>query len=149
MNPNTVYNQKKVVRVTYENEDIFKIPSNIDLENKDQVEEWWVKYNTLHIMLKGEEVMIEIESEGWERDEKNPTSETIEDAEDFGVEDEDFDKVDMKTGKICKIAEEECSMCRNIYNDETFCKEWIPYCLGCMEKVFGEAWAKDKIIIKR
>ena len=101
MNPNAVYNQKKVVRVTYENEDIFKIPSNIDLENKDQVEEWWVKWNTLYIRLKGKstEEMIEIESEGWERDEKNPTSETIEDAEDFGIEDEDFDKVDMKTEK--------------------------------------------------
>jgi hypothetical protein len=101
---NAVYNQKKVVKVTYCHEDFFRIPTNIDLENKDQVEEWWVKWNTLYIKLKDIEEVVQIESEGLEQDMKYPDDQTIEDADDhFAWGNEDFVRVDLNTGKI-----EEC-----------------------------------------
>ena len=132
MNPNAVYNQKKVVRVTYDHEDIFKIPSNIDLENKEQVEDWWVKWNVLHIRLKGIEEVITIDSQGFEHDDKHPDNEMIEDAEDWGVEDEDFPTVDMATGKLCDPEEEECFVCHKHFTaTRTRSENILGMCVGC------------------
>jgi len=62
--PAALKKKEKVVQVTYTVSDIFRIPKHLDLENKEQVEDWCVKYNTLNIVLtSGKE--LEIESEGW------------------------------------------------------------------------------------
>ncbi len=88
----------KVVRVTYSVDDCFKVPSNIDLENKDQVECWYVKWNILYIFLKNGK-KLEIDSEGWFRefDLKRPSDDpVIESAECVGIDDEDFVEADLK-----------------------------------------------------
>ncbi len=88
----------KVVRVTYSVDDCFKVPPNIDLENKDQVECWYVKWNILYIFLKNGK-KLEIDSEGWFRefDLKRPSDDpVIESAECVGIDDEDFVEADLK-----------------------------------------------------
>lgn len=83
----------KVVHVSYTVDEIFRIPKNLDLENKEQVKFWGVKYNILYIVLtNGEE--LEIESEGWieNHDYKHPKTTSIENAENYGIEDEEEDK---------------------------------------------------------
>lgn len=57
-------NKSKVLTVTYIIEDTFKIPKHIDLENKEQVKYWEVKYNRLHIVLV-DDTELTIESQGW------------------------------------------------------------------------------------
>ena len=90
----------KVVRVTYSVDDCFKVPSNIDLENEEQVDCWYVKWNILHIMLTNGK-MLEIDSEGWFRefDLKRPSDDpVIEPAEYVGLEDENFEEADLNNG---------------------------------------------------
>lgn len=94
--------QKKVVAVSYTIEDIFKIPIGLDLENKNQVKDWGVKWNRLYIELtNGKELVIE--AEGWIHhfDYKRPTDDqVICDAEDFNCEDdEDWEYFDCQTGE--------------------------------------------------
>lgn len=84
----------KIVRVTYSFEDIFKVPSNVDLENKEQVEDWWVRHNTLYIKLKNGNV-LDIVSQGYEICMKTPNDEEILDAEDTGFGDEEFEEADL------------------------------------------------------
>lgn len=55
---------KKVLRVTYTASHVFLIPDDIDLENKEQVEGYKVKYNMLQI-VKTDGTEIEIKSERW------------------------------------------------------------------------------------
>jgi hypothetical protein len=54
---------KKIVRAYYTQEEEFCIPSNIDLDDKKQVEEWWIKYNTLYIRLVNDK-LLRIEGNG-------------------------------------------------------------------------------------
>jgi hypothetical protein len=129
MNANA-YNQKKVMSVTYVCEDYFRIPCNIDLNNKEQVEEHWIKWNVLCIKLKGVEEVVKIQSENCDIDAnidwKNPHTEQIVDADEYwliGDPDLPFPKVDMKTGEICEDEEEEES---DDEEDETSNKIIIP-----------------------
>ena len=87
----------KIVRVTYSVDDCFKVPSNVDLENKKQVDCWYVKWNILHILLTNGK-MLKIDSEGWFRefDLKRPNeSPVIESADCAGIDDEDFVEADL------------------------------------------------------
>jgi len=113
MNANA-YNQKKVMSVAYICEDYFRIPCNIDLKNKEQVEEYWIKWNVLCIKLKGVEEVVKLQSENGNIDAnidwKNPHTEQIVDADEYwmiGDPDLPFPKVDMKTGEICEDEEED------------------------------------------
>ena len=87
----------KVVRVTYSVDDCFKIPTNVDLENKNQVDYWYVKWNILHIKLTNGKI-LKIDPEGWFRefDLKHPSNDpVIESAECVGIDDEDFVEEDL------------------------------------------------------
>ncbi len=88
----------KIVRVTYSVDDCFKVPSNVDLENKDQVKLWYVKWNILHIILTNGKT-LEIDSEGWFRefDLKHPGNDgpVIESADCAGIDDDDFVEADL------------------------------------------------------
>ena len=46
---NTKDNRKIVVASYFRCQSIFKIPDNLDLQDTTIVEDWWVKYNELHI----------------------------------------------------------------------------------------------------
>jgi hypothetical protein len=80
----------KIVRATYSNEDVFKVPSNVDLENREQVKDWWIRYNILSIELTNGNV-LKIESEGYEINTKEPDIVEIEDADD----DEGFEEAEL------------------------------------------------------
>jgi len=86
---------KKVVYVTYDCDDAFKIPDELDLENKEQVTEWWVKYNLLHI-VKADGTTLEIKSEDWisGNDFKQPKTTEIMDASELNLEEDEPDKCD-------------------------------------------------------
>lgn len=82
------------VRATYNSYSIFKIPDGVDLEDKSVVEEWYVKWDILHIKYASGKV-AEIEPT-WGEDEddhKNPNETELLAAEEEGFEDE-ADKVD-------------------------------------------------------
>ena len=83
-----VKGNRKVVRATYYPPDsVFRIPDGIDLEDKTVVENWWVRYDQLHIeYVDGREGDV-IESE-WqmEIDTKHPDELEIIDADDGCVE---------------------------------------------------------------
>ena len=87
----------KVVRVSYSVDDCFKVPSNVDLENKNLVDCWYVKWNILHIMLTNGK-MLKIDAEGWYRefDLKHPSDDpVIESSACVGIDDEDFVEEDL------------------------------------------------------
>jgi len=86
----------KVVVARYITEEVFKIPKSLDLEDKSKVEEWWVKYNRLHIRTTdGRHLSINGEGCVDSFDYKHPSSiingvegVSIESAEDYGYEEE-------------------------------------------------------------
>ena len=61
----------QLVRVEYTTHTSFKVPRGIDLADEDVVEEWWVKYDLLHIRYVNGKY-IEIESFFSEVDSKYP-----------------------------------------------------------------------------
>ena len=90
----------KVVRVSYFQEDFFCIPSNINLEDASQVEDWGVKYNELNIYLtNGEHLCIEahIGVENYEHKYPDGDSEIM-DCEEAGVviDEEKFKPIDVE-----------------------------------------------------
>jgi hypothetical protein len=105
---------RQVIRVHYCVDDVFVIPENIDLNNKNQVKDWGVKWNTLHIyFVDGSE--IQINSKGWvnDFDYKRPNDDyEPEPAEDFGLvdnDDEGFNPVDVyqPATEVAKVVEPE------------------------------------------
>jgi hypothetical protein len=88
------------------------------LEDKNSVKEWAIKYNILHIILAdGKE--IEVQPIGWmdNIDYKYPEEEEIEDAQDYGVdeEEEEDEKIDNST-VISGIL---CNNCNNVLPPHT------------------------------
>ena len=88
----------KVIIVKYTINDAFRVPKDIDLEDKSQVDYWYVKWNVLHIVkLNGDD--IQICSQGWihDSDYKRPDGDDdiengiIRDAEEYGLEDDSAD----------------------------------------------------------
>ena len=79
---------RKVVRVAWDApESLFEIPDGLDLEDESVVEEWWVKWNTLHIKYVGKKEVEEIEPcQETELDYKRPQECEIESADDMGYE---------------------------------------------------------------
>jgi flagellar biosynthesis GTPase FlhF len=55
---NTKNNRKIVIADWGTTETIYKIPNNLDLEDKNIVEKWWVQWNMLHIKYTNEENYI-------------------------------------------------------------------------------------------
>lgn len=96
--------QKNVVIATYTVEECFKIPIGIDLTNKDQVKNWWIKYNYLQIELTDGK-RLEVNAQGWVNncDYKYPDDSTIFDAAIYSLEDdEDWEYFDCQTGEPTK-----------------------------------------------
>jgi hypothetical protein len=108
---------RQVIRVHYCVDDLFVIPENIDLNNKNQVKDWGVKWNTLYIyFVDGSE--IQINSKGWvnDFDYKRPNDDyEPEPAEDFGWvdnDDEGFNPIDVyqpttEVAEVAKVVEPE------------------------------------------
>ena len=62
--PEVPKTERKVVIARYWVDEAFKVPDGIDLENKKQVKDWGVKWNTLYIyMVDG--TTIKVEGVGW------------------------------------------------------------------------------------
>lgn len=81
---------RKVVRVTYWLESIFKIPDDLDLEDKSVVSEWYVKYNILNIIYAdGKEEEIEATLDAQDTDYKYPKDTEIEDDDQHLYSEED------------------------------------------------------------
>ena len=102
----------KVVIVEYRCQDAFKVPKGMDLEDKTKVEDWYVKWNILHInLVDGTE--LEIHSEWDAQDDfsdcmKHPIDEpTIEDAKDYGFDDEEEEDNTVVTGIVCRKCDKE------------------------------------------
>jgi len=94
--------QSKVVIVEYHYREAFKVPQGMDLEDKTQVQDWWVKWNKLKILLvDGTVLEIQPEWDCVDDSMKRPSDDpTIENAEDYGFEEEEVEKV--VTGIVCK-----------------------------------------------
>ena len=91
---------KKILKaIYYPREVFFKIPKNIDLEDKSKVEEYWVKWNMLFIkFIDGTIQKIECCQEN-DEEYKHPENTEIKDKDDYGWfsdsdEDEDEDEED-------------------------------------------------------
>lgn len=121
----------KVVHVSYTHDDVFCIPKNIDLEDKTQVENWGVKYNTLYIYLVNGKT-LKIESKGWihDFDYKYPISTSIENADEFGIDDDDIDEEEEEEEEI-----EICHGCKNAPDDDGLhCDGENWFCGKCWNK---------------
>ena len=79
---------RKVVRAIYEPQHaVFKIPDGIDLENKNVVNYWYVKWANLYICyVDGRKEEIESENDPYDFDFERPDETDIQDAEDCYVE---------------------------------------------------------------
>ncbi len=85
----TIKSDRKVVVATYTTEALFIIPDGLDLEDKTQVEKWYVRWNTLHITkTNGDTMEIELHEE-YEDDRKRPQDVKIASAEEYGIEDDE------------------------------------------------------------
>jgi hypothetical protein len=118
---NTKDNRKVVVARWWTPKSVFKIPNNLDLEDKNIVKEWWVKYNTLYIKYIDEENYIKYTGEKPNKDntqeiENNddsytdyqwPEEQQIADADDYGVEYEEDEEEEEEDEKEEKDEEEE------------------------------------------
>jgi len=103
---------RQVIRVHYCVDDLFLIPENIDLNNKNQVKDYGIKWNILYIyFVDGSE--IEIKSQGWidDFDYKRPSDdyypEPVEDYNCVSADDEDFNPIDVyqPTTEVAEVAE--------------------------------------------
>ena len=108
----------KVVIVEYHYQEAFKVPKGLDLEDKTKVTEWWVKWNTLKILLV-DGTILEIEPE-WDcvgDCMKRPSEEpTIEDAKDYGFEEEEEEEVVTPDTIIMGVV---CKKCNNVLPPHT------------------------------
>ena len=107
----------KCVKVSYHHYDCFVVPKNINLEDKTQVKEWWVKYNTLHILLTNGK-HIEIESQGWDNNYKYPDEQELLEYDEVGCIDEDdegFEPVNL-CNDICTHGLH-CDCCKECYDE--------------------------------
>jgi len=92
---------KKILKaIYYPREVFFKIPKNIDLEDKSKVEKYWVKWNMLFIkFIDGTIQKIECCQEN-DEEYKHPENTEIKDKDDYGwfsdsdEEDEDEEEED-------------------------------------------------------
>lgn len=91
----------KVVIVNYTHSDAFKIPKGLDLEDKEQVEDWNVKWGSLWI-VKTDGTELRIDSEGWDNDYKYPDKVIIEDRANYGMDDSDDDEEEEQYGTCIK-----------------------------------------------
>jgi len=94
---------RKVVRATYSQDAIFKIPDGLDLEDTTVVESWGVKYGRLYInYVDGREEEIGWTFDPTEYDYKYPEDCEIENADDCNLEyseDEDKDEEEEEEEK--------------------------------------------------
>ena len=108
----------KVVIVQYHYQEAFKVPKGLDLEDKTKVTEWWVKWNTLKILLV-DGTILEIQPE-WDcvgDYMKHPDGEpTIEDADEFGFEEEEEEEVVTPDTIIMGVV---CKKCDNVLPPHT------------------------------
>ena len=127
----------KVVIVNYSQNDAFKIPKGINLEDETVVKEWWVKWNRLHINFVDGTTKV-IHSEGWveHRDYKYPSDDAvIEDAADYGIddsEDEEEDEIQPHCFNMNMNVNVNCFNCDKIYcKSHSYCilgNDDMPYC---------------------
>jgi len=53
---------RQVVVAKYSDNFVYKVPKGIDIEDRTQVKQYWIKWNRLHIeMINGEEIIIDTE----------------------------------------------------------------------------------------
>lgn len=119
--------KQKCVVATYQRRSIFTVPKHIDIEN---VYEWYVENNILFIRLTKEEMkFIKIEPSIDAEDEMvdttgYPVEEDIDDADNYGVEDEDE---------------------KLIENEDSYHPKMCSYCGWCPEFVDSHVtWAQRK-----
>ena len=95
---NTKENRKVVSASFYIPDFVFKIPDGLDLEDKEVVEDWWVKYGTLHIRYVGKEDVEEIDPhyDDKDYDYKWPKTVSIEDAYDEYEEEDEEEQGDQE-----------------------------------------------------
>ena len=104
-----VKGNRKIVRAEYfPQSTIFKIPDGLDLDDKDIVERWLVKNDTLYIKYVGKEEEERIEPE-YRECIYDPDECLIEDADDHGIEYEEDEEEE-----VCLWA---CK-CQNCIGDE-------------------------------
>lgn len=71
---------RQVVQAQYQVYSTFVVPEGIDLENTEQVEDWWIKWDVLHIELSdGRKLKVEPYYSASECDYKRPDEENVED----------------------------------------------------------------------
>lgn len=130
---------RQVLRVNYTINEVFIIPKGIDLNDEKVVDGYWVKNNDLHILFKDGRKLV-IAGEGWvdELDLKEPDGDgEILDAEEVGIDDEDFDdksneilamfklipepkkkRVKKQVELVIEEEEEEIERFKNVYKDD-------------------------------
>lgn len=103
---------RKIVRVQYSHQDVFKLPKGLDLEDETQVKSWGVKYNTLYI-TKVDGTELEINSEGWINhfDYKYPDVAEIIDADDEDIYYSDNEDECKYCGWRCEYPESHILYC--------------------------------------
>jgi len=127
---------RQCLKAYYHIEEKFKIPKGIDLKNEEQVKDWGIKWNVLHILLKnGKE--LEIPS-SWDK----PNDYDWKRPDDIEFQDESDDEYDDESDQECAKKEKEddgqdCRRCGSFIKDGD---EFVPpestkaYCKNCVEK---------------
>ena len=138
----------KVLVVDYCAEAIFKIPKHIDLEDKTQVEGYWVKWQVLYIRLVGVQELMEIQPcREADIDTKYGSNARIQDADDWGIsddeEEEEEEQEEVKSPPsvvydICGVTGGKCRKfdgCqKSVDAGDTCMIDNTSFCVPCYEK---------------
>jgi len=141
----------KVLVVDYHAEAIYKIPKHIDLEDKTQVEEYCVRYETLYIRLVGVQEPLEIEADREaEFDTKEGCDYSIQEAYGWGFtddeEEEEEEEAEVEEVKsplsiiydICGVTGGECKILngckKSVLAEDTCMLHNTSFCIPCYEK---------------
>ena len=82
---------RQVINAKYEVYSTFVIPEGIDVENKEQVEKWWIRRDTLHIEMKdGRKISVLPHIRAFDSEFKTPDSTKVEEEEIY--EDDEYDE---------------------------------------------------------
>jgi hypothetical protein len=143
--------QRKVVAIEYHKEFAFKIPDGIDMEDKNVVQHYFVKWDKLHIVYTDKDKQPDIIEVDWKTydDELNiPNDMRIADADEYGLEYSEDDEEEIQpTTYQCDICnhhledwekgtcndcfydgEDKCNTCNNILEPNCKCNTKCDIC---------------------
>ena len=132
---------RQVVVAKYSESIVFKVPKGIDLDDKTQVKQYWMKWNRLHIeMINGEEIVIDTQDD---MEMKYPTEMRVEDYDEYYDEETESESEEEPTETEKKKINKEQIENKLYYGNCLDCGKDDKYAYGVCEECYNEMLIKE------